>query len=81
MTTPERTIHEPDAELLNAEEAIEDGERLRMLFSRGQKIERAVELHIPLSVLLDAIDHLDVEALQTIAQRAEERLAGIHDET
>lgn len=69
-----RTVHEPEAELLTADDAIQDAERLRVLF-RQQKAEQPVSLRVPLWVLLEAIDQLEPEALRQVAQRAEERLA------
>ena len=73
------SVHEPKAELLNAEDAIQDAERLRAMFQKRRKAEQAVPLRVPLSVLLEALDHLEPEALRQVAQRASERLsASLH---
>lgn len=69
------SVHEPEAELLSADEAIQDAERLRARFRQRREAERAVPLRGPLWILLEALDHLDSEALRQVAHRAEERLA------
>jgi hypothetical protein len=75
MTTLHGSVHEPDEELLSAEDAIEDGKRLDELFRRRQHIEQYVALRVPLSSLLEAIDQLEVEELRKIGRRVQERLA------
>jgi hypothetical protein len=77
--TQERTVHEPDAELLSAEDAIHDAERLSVLFHERGHTEQAIALQVPLSILLEAIDQLDSTSLRQIAQRVEERLAVVND--
>lgn len=72
--TNKASLHEPDAELLSAEDAIEDAERLRAWLRNRRASEQHVQLDIPLRVLLEAIDHLDPAALREVVQRAEERL-------
>jgi len=72
------SVHEPEAELLSAEDAIHDAERLRALFQKRRRVEQSVPLHVPLSVLLEALDHLEPEALRQIVQQASERLATAH---
>lgn len=69
-------VHEPEAALLSADDAIQDAERLRLRFH--QQKSHAVPLHTPLSVLLEAIDYLEPEALSQIVRRAEARLEVIH---
>jgi len=69
------SVHEPEAELLNAEDAIQDAERLRAMFQKRRQAEQSVPLRVPLSALLEALDHLEPEALRQVAQRASERLA------
>lgn len=78
MTPTTGTVHEPEAELLSADDAIQDAERLRARFRQRREAERAVPLRVPLWVLLEALDHLDSEALRQVAHRAEERLAAAH---
>ena len=75
----ERTVHEPEAELLSAEDAIQDAERLHTLFRRNERAQQPVALQVPLSVFLDAIDRLDTATVRQIARRAEERLATEQD--
>src|SRR5689334_705171 len=58
MTRPRQRVHEPDKELLSAEDAIEDAERLSVLFRRARQTEQLVALHVPLSTLMEAIVHL-----------------------
>jgi hypothetical protein len=66
-------VHEPEAELLTAEEAIGDAVRLRQTLAERRR-EYEVPLRVPLVALLEAIDHLDQQALRQIIERAEERL-------
>ncbi len=85
--TSHRSTHEPDEELLSAEDAIADADRLEALFqaceknvqntSDGSEVntsDQHVQIYIPLHLLLDAIDQLDQNALREVVQRAEERL-------
>ena len=66
------SVHEPEAELLTAEDAIEDSMRLRAWLR--QRKEPVVSLQVPLWALLDAIDHLPPDELRQVARRADERL-------
>jgi hypothetical protein len=75
MTSNAGRLHEPDAELLSAEDAIQDAQRLRALFHHRRQSMQPVQLQLPLWALLEALDHLDLEALRLVARRAEERLA------
>ena len=75
MKTPQQSVHEPDEELLSAEDAIEDAERLDTLFRRGRQAEQLVALRVPLSTLMEAIDQLELEDLRKVSRRVEERLA------
>jgi hypothetical protein len=67
------SVHEPEAELLSAEDAIQDAVRLRAWFQQRQT-ERVVPLRVPLWALIEAIDHLEPDELRQVARRAEERL-------
>ena len=69
------SVHEPEAELLSAEDAIQDAEQLRMMFRQRRRAEESVPLRVPLWVLLEALDSLEPEALHEVVQRAEARLA------
>ena len=81
MTRNTGSVHEPEAELLSAEDAIQDAERLRTLFRQQRQTAQPVQLQMPLWVLLEALDHLEPEALRLVARRAEERLAEAHGAT
>lgn len=74
----EKSVHEPEAELLSAEDAIQDAERLRALFRQRRQAEQPVPLQVPLWVLLEAIEHLEPEVLRQIDRRIDERLATTH---
>lgn len=69
-------VHEPEAELLSAEDAIQDAARLRAVFRRRES-ERVVPVRVPLWALLEAIDRLEADELRQVAQRAEERLVTV----
>ena len=72
-------VHEPDAALLSAEDAIQDAERIRALLERNrQRAEPAIELRVPLSVFLDAIERLNEDELRELRQRLDERLAAVN---
>ncbi len=72
------SVHEPEAELLSAEDAIQDAERLRPLFRQQRRAEQPVPLRVPLWALLEALDALEPEALRQVVQRAEECLVVAH---
>lgn len=71
------TVHEPEAELLSVEEAIEDSVRLRELLSQRKKEQRGIPLRVPLWTLLEAIDYLDPDELRQTVARAEKRLSAV----
>jgi len=74
----QKSIHEPRAQLLSAQDAIQDAERLRALVLRNrQRAEREVQLRVPFMVIIEAVDQLEVDELRLLAQRLEERLAGM----
>ncbi len=75
--TDYRSVHEPDEELLSAEDAIADADQLERLYDRHRQADEAIPLRVPLSALLEAIDHLDLPALREVTRRAEERLAAV----
>jgi len=77
MTVVEqKSVHEPEAQLLSAQDAIQDAERLRALLLRNrQQAEREVQLQVPFTVILQAIDQLEPGELRMLAQRLEDRLA------
>jgi hypothetical protein len=64
--------------LLSAQDAIQDAERLRALLLRNrQQAEREVQLRVPFTVIIEAVDQLEADELRLLAQRPEERLAGM----
>ena len=74
----QKSVHEPNAPLLSAQDAIQDAKRLRELLWRNrQQAEREVQLQVPFTVILKAIDQLEARELRLLAQRLEERLAAV----
>ena len=71
------SVHEAEAELLSAEDAIQDAARLSALFRQRRPRERAVPVRVPLWALLEAIDHLQPDELRQAVERAEKRLVAI----
>jgi len=72
----QKSVHEPNAPLLSAQDAIQDAERLRVLLWRNrQQAEKEVQLRVPFTVILEAIDQLEASELRVLAQRLEDRLA------
>jgi len=71
-------IHEPKAKLLSAQDAIQDAERLQVLLSHNQEqAERNVQLQVPFTAILQAIDQLEPNELRVLAQRLERRLSSV----
>lgn len=71
-----KSIHEPDAPLLSAQDAIQDAERLQELLWRNrQQAEQEIQLRVPFTVILNAIDQLEAGELRLLVQRLEDRLA------
>jgi len=71
-----KSIHEPEAELLSAEEAVQDAARLSAVIRGGRRAsERAVPVRVPLWALLEALDVLEPPELDKVAHRVQERLA------
>jgi len=75
----QKSVHEPNAPLLSAQDAIQDAERLQELLWRNrQQAEREVQLRVPFTVILKAIDQLEASELRLLVQRLEDRLATTH---
>jgi len=73
-----KSVHEPEAQLLGPQEAIQDAERLRALLRRNrQRAEREVQLRVPFTVIIEALDQLGPDELHQLAQRLQERLAAV----
>jgi predicted RNase H-like HicB family nuclease len=78
IMSKQKSIHEPGAQLLSAQDAIQDAERLQALLLRNrQRAEREVQLRVPFTVIIEAVDQLEADELRLLAQRLEERLAGM----
>ncbi len=74
----QKSIHEPEAPLLNAQDAVQDAKRLRALLQRNrQQAAREVRLRVPFAVIIEALDQLEAHELHLLAQRLEERLAAM----
>ncbi len=72
----QKSVHEPEAQLLSGQDAIQDAERLRALLRRNrQRAERDVQLRVPFTVIIEAIEQLETGELRLLAQKLEERLA------
>jgi hypothetical protein len=70
-----QTVHEPEAMLADAQDAIEDANRfLELLELNEQETEREVELRVPFTVIMEAVNQLDLEEVHLLTQRLEERL-------
>ena len=72
-----KSVHEAEAKLLSAEDAIQDAARLRALYRQQLQAGRAVLMRVPLWALLEAIDHLEMDELRQAVERAEKRLAAV----
>ena len=69
-------VHEPDAELLSADDALQDAKRPPAVLRQRQR-EHSVPLRVPLSALLEALDALEPKELQQVVRHAQERLLTI----
>ena len=73
----QKSVHdEPEAQLLSGQDAIQDAERLRALLRRNrQRAERDVQLRVPFTVIIEAIEQLEAGELRLLAQKLDEQLA------
>ncbi|MEM7533222.1 MAG: hypothetical protein AAF639_13660 [Chloroflexota bacterium] len=72
----EKTVHEPDAELMSAEEAWEDAQLLSRLRARRRaKKDSIIQVPIPFSVFISALEQFSRDELLLAHQRIQERLA------
>lgn len=67
------SVHEPEAELLSAEDALHDVERLEARLI--QKEGRVVAVRVELSALMDALEQLNLDELRQVSQYVQNRLA------
>jgi len=73
-----KSVHEPNAPLLSAQDAIQDAERLQELLWRNrQQAEQEVQLRVPFTVILKAVDQLEASELRLLVQRREDRWAAV----
>ncbi len=72
-------IHEPSEQLVGADEAIKDADRVREAMNRGGA-GREVVMRVPLGTLLAAIDSLEPGDLRQVAEHVERRLANGNQE-
>ncbi len=70
-------VHEPEAELLDAQDVAADYRRLRALYHNPARGEHSIPLRVPLWVVIEAIDDLDPPALRNLAQHIADRLATV----
>jgi hypothetical protein len=73
--TGKREIHEPEAELVSAEESMQDTLRLQEARVTMRHSLQAVSIRVPMWALLEALDSLEPPESQQIARRVQERLA------
>ena len=71
-----KSAHEPDAEVMSALEVQEDARQVANVLRQNLlKAEPAVQLEVPLSTFLSALDNLSRDELLILRQRVDERLA------
>lgn len=71
----EKSVHEPEALLMDAEAVAQDAARLAALLQENRLERRgAVQMRIPLSVFLEALDSMEHSELLLLKQRVNEKL-------
>jgi hypothetical protein len=71
-----KSVHEPSAKLMSADDVSEDARRVANALRQNLlKAEPAVQLEVPFSTFLAALDKLSRDELLILRQRVEERLA------
>lgn len=71
-----KTAHEPEAEVMSAEEAWEDAQRDATLLQKNLlKTQPVVRLQIPLALFMSSLDSLSREELALLQKQVAERLA------
>jgi hypothetical protein len=71
-----KSIHEPEARLMSAEEVWDDAQQIAAVVKQNLlKAEPVVQIDIPLSSFLSALDHLNRDELEILHNRIAERLA------
>jgi|GEM_PF-1916799 len=70
------SVHEPEAQLLSAQDAVQDARRLRELLScNRQQVRQGVQLQVPFATIIEAVDRLEDVQLRLLAQQLKKRLA------
>jgi len=75
-----RQVHEPEAVLADADDALTDAARLQRLLESDQRPCGIVSVRIPLAALLEAMDSLDASELREVQRRVADRLAEVSSE-
>lgn len=71
-----KSVHEPEAKLMSAADVWGDAQQIAEVLRQNLlKAEPAVQLRVPLSIFLSALDSLSRDELALLRQRVEERLA------
>jgi hypothetical protein len=71
-----QSAHEPEAKLMSAADVWDDAQQIAEVLRQNLlKAEPAVQLQVPLSIFLSALDSLSRDELALLRQRVEERLA------
>jgi hypothetical protein len=71
-----KSPHEPDADVMSAADVLDDARQIAALLRQNLlKVETVVQLPVPFSALLSALDNLGREELRVLQERIEERLS------
>jgi len=72
-----KTTHEPKAKLMSAADVWDDAQQIASVLRRAKRVrsEPVVQLQIPLSVFLSALDSLDRDELAILRDRVQQQLA------
>jgi hypothetical protein len=73
--TSKKTVHEPNAQLMSADDVIADADRLKAaLCKKAMSSEPSVALKIPLATFLDALEGFSENELLLVKQRLDGKL-------
>lgn len=71
-----KSVHEPEAALMSVEDVWDDAQQVAEVIKQNiLKSEPVVQIDIPLSSFLTALEHLNRKELETLYHRIAERLA------
>jgi len=72
------SVHEPEAKVMNAAAVWNDARQIATELRQNlSKVEPAVQLQIPLGLILSALDNLSSDELAILHRHIEKRLAAI----